>query len=103
MVKTPSDYQWSSYSKNALGKADPLIKQHAVFKRLGSTANERRKSYKQLFDHAVSASDLTAIRDCLQTGTPLVTERFQENIEQKLKIKVGYRQRGRPRILDKNN
>ena len=100
MVKKPENYPWSSYVANACGEADPLITPHDVFKRVGRTASERRDSYQELFTHEISPRDLVSIRDCVQTGTPLVTEQFQTKIEQTLNRKVGYRQRGRPRKND---
>ena len=37
------------------------------------------------------------IRAAWQTGTPLANDRFKEQIEKKLSMKVGYARRGRPK------
>ena len=44
------------------------------------------------------ADDVTEeIRAAWQTGTPLVNDRFKEQIEKALNMKVGYAKRGRPK------
>ena len=50
MVKTISDYQWSSYSHNALGQTDKLITEHMLYQALGLSSEERYTRYQQLFD-----------------------------------------------------
>jgi len=37
------------------------------------------------------------IRAAWQTGTPLVNERFKEQIEKALNAQIGYSRRGRPK------
>jgi putative transposase len=34
---------------------------------------------------------------CLQSGTPLGNDRFREEVERMLKVKVGHATRGRPK------
>ena len=41
------------------------------------------------------------IRAAWQTGTPLMNDRFKEQIEKVLNAKVGYAKRGRPKKRDK--
>lgn len=47
IVKHPSAYRWSSYHHNALGKADPLITPHSLYKRLGKDETSRQSAYRQ--------------------------------------------------------
>ncbi len=49
------------------------------------------------------ADNLTQeIRAAWQTGTPLVNDRFKEQIEKALNKKIGYAKRGRPRENPEN-
>ena len=41
MVEAPSDYPWSSYSCNAMGKITSLITPHELYLELGSTTDDR--------------------------------------------------------------
>ena len=45
MVEEPSDYRWSSYGVNALGKHDRLCTPHSLYKRIGRSAEERQAGY----------------------------------------------------------
>ncbi|MBV1915525.1 MAG: transposase, partial [Pseudomonadales bacterium] len=49
MVKKPADYNWSSYSRNALGTKDDLIVDHKLYKALGKSNDQRCAGYKTLF------------------------------------------------------
>ncbi len=40
---------------------------------------------------------ITEIRQTTQTGTPLGSERFRQQIEELLGVKTGYSKRGRPK------
>ena len=97
MVSTASHYPWSSYRCNAQGKADALISAHSVL--TGFISNEGgRDAYKQLFkaqqdELTNSQREITA---AAQTGTPLASKRFREQIEKTLGQKVGQARRGRP-------
>jgi putative transposase len=42
MVGQPSDYAWSSYSINALGKESELCRPHSLFIALGGEPKERQ-------------------------------------------------------------
>ena len=96
MVKHPREYRWSSHRGNAYQQTDSLLTPHALYKKLARTESERKKRYRQLFKHSIDASVLQSIRNCTQTGTPLGSHRFKEQIEKLLKTKVGYSKRGRP-------
>ena len=63
MVSHPSEYPWSSYQSNALGKDNSLITFHLLYKRLGKTGEERQKNYRQLFRLHIADKTLVEIRD----------------------------------------
>jgi len=60
-------------------------------------------SYRQLFKASLDQQTITSLRQCLQTGTPLGNDRFREQIEATLQVKVGQSKRGRPRIPAANS
>jgi len=97
MVTRPENYAWSSYSANALGQADDLISPHLVYLALGADDTTRLAAYRALFEHHIDEEVTHLVHAAWQTGTPLGNERFKTVIENRLKCKVGYDKRGRPK------
>ena len=52
---------------------------------------------KQFMFNNLPEEIITEIRQAWQTGTPLGNDLFKSQVEQMLKVKVGYTRRGRPR------
>jgi putative transposase len=99
MVKGPIEYRFSSFHSNGQGGNDKLLTPNPVYIALGQTLNERCEAYRGLFKAHVDADTLALIRSAWQTGTPLGNEYFKSKIEHKLKCKVGYEHRGRPKKI----
>jgi putative transposase len=97
MVKTPGEYQWSSYLTNISGCGSDVIGHHGTYLRLGSDAEFRGDAYRELFRNSLEATEVHAIRTSVQTGTPPGNDRFRDQVEEAMKRKVGYAKRGRPR------
>jgi putative transposase len=97
MVRAPQGYPWSSYRANALGEASSLLTPHEIYRALGATARERQTAYRDLVAAQLNPDALREVRSCLQTGTPLGNDRFRDQIEQTLGVRVGYNKRGRPK------
>ena len=97
VVKTPMDYRWSSYHCNAMGQDDELITAHRLYLALGLDKASRNQAFRSLFLTHMADNITGEIRAAWQTGTPLVDERFKEQIEKALKTKIGYASRGRPK------
>jgi REP-associated tyrosine transposase len=103
IVARPEEYRWSSYAANALGDDNCIVHPHDEYVHLGQTLPQRREAYRALFDAGLTAEELERIRNCTQSGTPMGSERFKEQIEKTLCRKVGGETRGRPprtRMLD---
>jgi len=81
MTKHPSEYPWSSYRYNALGKEDPLITPHLLYKRLGKSVDERKKSYRQLFRTRIADMTLEEIRQATNKAWVLGNDRFKKKVE----------------------
>ncbi len=96
MVAAPEEYRWSSYGANALGKSNALLTEHPLFTALGHHRAQREQRYRGLFGDVLTPAQIRGIRAAVQTGTPLGSGRFREQIEQTLRRKVGQPRRGRP-------
>jgi len=97
MVKSPSEYRWSSYAANALGDSNFILTPHEEYLQLSSLKEKRLAIYQSMFTELASEDGWQAIRESVQTGTPVGSDRFKQQIEGALGMKVGYSRRGRPR------
>lgn len=96
MVVDPSDYTWSSYQINALGKVSQLCTPHELYNGLGSNKLEREGNYRDLFKHHVDGELLTDIRLASNRGLALGSDKFIKEIEQLTGRRMTLKKRGRP-------
>lgn len=97
LVDEPCDYQWSSYHVNALGAESEIIKPHPIYLKIANTTQKRLLHYQDLLNQPQSEQIIKEVRSSVQTGTPLGTEKFKNEIEQRLSCSIGKMKRGRPR------
>jgi len=95
-VVHPRDYPWSSYRRNAEGKANPLIQSHHEYERLGMTLAERPAAYRQLFSAHIDPEHVAEIRAATNGMYILGNNRFKEEISRMLKRRVTKDKAGRP-------
>ena len=81
VVEDPSEYVWSSYQVNALGKESDVSTSHPEYLRLGSTKSERMENYGALFAYHVEDDLLDEIKLSLNKGMAIGQDRFKEEIE----------------------
>jgi len=81
MVEQPSDYRWSSYPINALGKISALCTPHPLYLSLGSEAIERQSCYRELFKYQIDEKRLDDIRLSINKNRGLGDERFAAEVE----------------------
>ena len=81
MVNHPSEYPWSSYQCNALGKATQLITPHTVYCQLGVNARECRRAYRALFRGRIPDSEIAAIRESTNKAWVLGGERLKAQVK----------------------
>jgi putative transposase len=81
MVEDPSEYVWSSYQINALGKESDLCTPHPEYLRLGGVKKGRTKNYRALFVHHVDGDLLDEIRLSVNKGMAIGHDRFKDEIE----------------------
>ena len=94
MVDHASEYPWSSYQGNALGKEIELLREHDLYKKLGDTPEERQKAYRSLFKGHMSNKTLEEIRYSINKGWVLGDCRFKEQIEKVSGQRVEPQKRG---------
>lgn len=97
MVEKPEAYRWSSYRANAQGEHNAILSPHEEYLRLSKNQQERATNYKAMFTDQMTENMLGEIRLSCQSGVPLGSKRFVDQIEKTLGQKVGYSRRGRPR------
>lgn len=100
MVDDPAHYRWSSYRAHALGTPDKLVSTHEQYERLGLDAEERQTAYRELFRSELEPKEIGEIRDTLNKGWPLGSERFKDEIERALQRAARPPKRGRPAKRD---
>ncbi len=100
LAKTPGAYRWSSYKHNAEAKDDAVIRPHALYTAQGATPEARAAAYKTLFDGALGAETLEAIRAALNGGWALGKDAFRALVDRHAGRPLSSpRRRGRPRLM----
>jgi putative transposase len=101
MAGHPSEYPWSSYRYNAMGKPDGLVTPHLEYRRLGKTDEERQAAYRQLFRSHIPESSLAEIREATNKAWVLGNERFKQRIQKQLERRVEPSAKGGDRKSEK--
>ena len=84
MVSHPSEYPWSSYHFNAMGKPDNLVTPYTEYLRLGRSAESRQAAYRQLFKHHITEGSVDDIRDATNKAWVLGSSFFKQRIQQQI-------------------
>ncbi len=72
MVQHPSDYEWSSYHTNALGKKNRIISPHFLYLSMATNECQRYELYKKLFTIDLSDKDIKKIQSSCNKSAPLM-------------------------------
>ena len=80
-VAHPREHPWSSYHWHADGRRDVLLIDHALYRRLGKSAEARQSAYRALFRARLGDAALDEIRDATNKGWALGSDRFLTQIE----------------------
>jgi putative transposase len=94
MVEHPAEYPWSSYSYNAQGIKNDLLKTHPEYLRLGSDDETRRYAYRKLFQTPLGYNEASEILEATNKSWVLGNSRFKESIEKQLARRVEPKPRG---------
>jgi putative transposase len=68
MVADPAQYEYSSFRRNALGRFDPLISEHSIYRGLSDAEHERRARYREMFVEDLTQEQLAEIRRATNSG-----------------------------------
>ena len=98
MVGHPHEYMWSSYRQRLGHEVDDWIDYDPCYLGMGMTASERRHKYKQFTEQGIDHDELSLIRQALQRGQLTGSERFTDEVEKILGLRVEFRAQGRPAI-----
>lgn len=82
MVAVPEEYPWSSYHANGLNKPARMWTPHEVYQALGKTNSERSAAYREMFIGDMDSALMKQIRDAVNRGMALGSDKFKEEIEQ---------------------
>ena len=88
MVESPEEYPWSSYRHHDGLKTDPLITDHPVFLELGADRDARSETYRALIAQQLEPQSLETIRETTFAGTVLGSNRFRDDIADRLGCRV---------------
>jgi len=94
IVSHPSEYPWSSYHCNALGKCNNLLRQHVIYQRLGYDKASREEAYRALFRSHIAEKTLSEIRYATNKAWVLGNDRYQVKIEKLLERQTAPKARG---------
>lgn len=96
MVAHPAEYRWSSYRANAQGEADALIRPHALYEALGTSAADRQAAYRELFRFELDPGVVDEIRRATNGNFALGNAHFAAQVAAALGRRVTPGKPGRP-------
>ena len=106
MVSLPEEYAWSSYQARLNGlntsmlddQPQKMLDDHPVYLMLGLDNEARLKQYKEFVRQGITANEAQFIRDSIKRNQLTGSDRFVDEIEQRVGIRVERRSPGRPRL-----
>ena len=96
MVVNPEDYRWSSYRHHGCAEAMTYLFDHSCYERLGASLQERAEAYRGACTAMLDAGQLDTIRQAVNQGLVLGSERFKDQIELAMQRRTRPGMGGRP-------
>jgi putative transposase len=96
LVTSPEPYRWASFCRNALGKEDSQLAEHALYTALGDTPTKRQAAYLELFREQLDQTIIADIRTATGSGHLLATVTVRKQVEARAGQLLGPATRGRP-------
>jgi putative transposase len=96
MVAHPSEYRWSSFACNALGRIDALITTHPALQELAIDPITSRERYRDLVESGLQPAELESLRLHAARQRAWGSEEFAVRIEAALGRPARIAKRGRP-------
>jgi putative transposase len=101
IVGDPADYRWSSYGIKIGVRKEDWIDKDPCYLGLADNDRKRAERYMAWVREGIPGRELEHIRQSLQRGQLTGSSRFVDEIEEKIKKRVEFRGRGRPRKVEK--
>ncbi|MGN7937441.1 MULTISPECIES: hypothetical protein [Pseudomonas] len=96
MLANVADYAWSSYRSRVNDEPSGcLLDADPCFMALGDTSMERRLRYEEFVRQAIPTDQTQLIRDALQRGQLTGKNRFVDEVERIVGVRVEQRGQGR--------
>lgn len=103
-MTSATDYPWSSYRERMGGhvnEAHKMLDEDICYRNLGYLAEERRVRYQQFIEEGVPMKEKQWIAESVNRNQLTGNDRFIDEIEQRVGVRVARRGRGRPRKDEK--
>lgn len=68
LVSAPEAYRWSSARAHVSGLPDPVVTDHDLYLRLGSTTDERQRAWAEICRAGMLDHELTQLRSAVRSG-----------------------------------
>ncbi|ABB44984.1 conserved hypothetical protein [Sulfurimonas denitrificans DSM 1251] len=94
------DYLYSSVGKNLLGRADSIVSQNELYKKLGYTDDKRLSEYSQFFYSGINNAKKEFIVSCLEKQLVTGSVDFVKNLQHLVGMTLISKDRGRPKKED---
>lgn len=101
MVAGPRLYKWSSYCERMGLVRNNNLDLDVSYKALANNDESRRERYKAFIQQEITEKELELLRNSLQRNRLTGNNRFVDEIELKLGIRIESRGRGRPGKVEK--
>lgn len=100
MVDKPENYRWSSY-RQKIGIEELWIDEDECYRGLAREISERYWCYRRFVTQVNSSETDERIRMAHRNGWLTGTDRFTDEIEKKIGVRIENRRQGRPRKYEK--
>ena len=101
MVTGPRQYKWSSYRERMGLVINENLDLDVSYRALANNNKSRRERYKAFIKQEITEKEITLLRNSLQRNRLTGNNRFVDEIQMKLGIRIENRGRGRPRNIER--
>ena len=97
IVEVPEEYKWSSYRYKVGKEKLNWLDLDPCYKRLGETGKECEERYRDWVKGSIPVGEWELIRKAVQRGQLTGSNRFAEEVSEKIGRRIGFRGQGRPK------
>ena len=101
IVEAPEKYKWSSYTRKVGLESIGWLDLDPCYLGLGATQAERQEQYAEWVKEFIPQGEWDLIRQAIQRGQLTGSERFVEEVSEKISRRIEFRGQGRPKNIKK--